>query len=426
MTRFRFTAMGAAAGPGSGAVSAAAIVRGLRDADSEASLRTALKSEGLIPVEVSPVSAADAVKAAFAGLSGRSAFGAGGSAARATRADSAWFFQTLSMLLSHHVPVESALGTMDELAPTPRLHASCARVRDALRSGGALADAVAATPGLARPHHIALLKSAQESGRLDHAAALIDRSISSAARLRRTVLTGLFYPAVLAVVSMIVLWLLATFVIPRFADTLQSLGGALPWQTTFTMSAASVLVWLVPALLIVALGAWQARSVWLTPSLVRAGHQWLLRRPITGPLLWNSQGALVCETMATMLEGGSDALSALTQARDVATSPVIVERLDRARAAAREGTDLGQAFKDNNVLPPTPQAVLRIALRAGDLKAGLRDAAALCATDQERLTQRLLALMGPVMILFMAAVVGWVVFSLITGMMALNELGAAL
>lgn len=420
MTRFRFTAMGAPSGSGAGA---GAVVRGLRDADSELSLRSVLKAEGLIPMEVIPVSAADALKAAMAGLNSR---GAGPGTLRATRSDSAWFFQTLSMLLSHHVPVELALGTMDELAPTPALHAACSAVRDALRSGGTLSDAVVNVPRLARPHHIALLRSAQESGRLDHAAALIDRSIASAARLRRTIISGLFYPVVLAVVGMIVLWVLATFVIPQFAETLQSLGGTLPWQTTFTLAAAKVLVWTVPVLFVIGFGAWQSRSVWMTPAMVRATHERLLRTPVVGPLLWNSQGALVCETMATMLEGGSDALSALTQARDVATSPVLVERLDRVRNAAREGTDLGESFKDNQVLPPTPQAVLRIALRAGDLKAGLREAAALCAADQERLTQRLLALMGPVMILLMAVVVGWVVWSLVSGMMALNELGATL
>lgn len=418
--RFRYAAMPS---PGAQAGSAAILTRGEREATDEYSLRASLKGEGLIAMEVKPIGLADALRSAAGGLAGGAG---GGSLPRVSGADAAWFFQTLSMLLKHQVPVESALGTMDELAPTPRVRRACSAVRDALRSGSGAADAVSRVPGLAAPQHVALLSSAQESGRLDHAVALIERSISANARVRRAVLSGLFYPAILVIVSLAVLWVLATFVIPRFAETLQSLGGTLPWQTRFTLDAARILVWVVPALAVGGLIVWRARAAWLTPARLRACHALLLRLPVVGPFLWNGQGAVLCETMATMLEGGSDALSALAQARAVASSPVIADRLDRARKVAREGVDLGQAFKDHGVLPPTATAVMRISMRAGDLGAGLRQAASLCADQQERLTQRLLGVMGPAVIVLMAACVGWVVWSLISGMMALNEIGSSL
>jgi len=420
--RFRYAAMPT---PGAHGGSAGTLTRGEREATDEYSLRASLKGEGLIAMEVKPVGLGDALRAAAGGLAG-GAGARGASLPRVSGTDSAWFFQTLSMLLKHQVPVEGALGTMDELAPTPRVRRACSAVRDALRSGSGAADAVSRVPGLAAPQHLALLSSAQESGRLDHAVALIERSIAANARVRRAVLSGLFYPAILVVVSLAVLWVLATFVIPRFAETLQSLGGTLPWQTSFTLEAARVLVWVVPALAVGGVIAWQARGVWLTPARLRAWHTFLLRLPIVGQFLWNGQGAVLCETMATMLEGGSDALSALGQARAVVTSPVIADRLDRARKLAREGVDLGQAFKDHAVLPPTATAVMRISMRAGDLGAGLRQAASLCAEQQERLTQRLLGVMGPAVIVLMAACVGWVVWSLISGMMALNEIGSSL
>lgn len=435
MTRFRYTAMitpaGSARGTGSAGGAAATLTahaggltRGEREASDEYALRAALQGEGLIAMEIKPVGVGDALRAAAAGITGAESSSASG--VRATGADAAWFFQTLAMLLKHHVPVESALSTMDELAPTPRMRRHCAVVRDALRTGQGPADAVARVPGLSEPQHLALLRSAQESGRLDHAAALIDRSIAASARVRRAILSGLFYPAILAAVSLIVLWFLATFVIPRFAETLESLGGTLPWQTRFTLETAGVLVWVVPVLGVLGIGAWITRSAWMTTARRRTLHAALLRLPVVGEFLWNGQGAMVCETMATMLEGGSDALTALGQARGVATSPVIADRLDKARKAAREGVELGEAFKTSQVLPPTAQAVMRIAMRAGDLGGGLRQAATLCADRQDRLTQRLLAIMGPAVIVLMALCVGWVVWSLVSGMMALNEIGGAL
>jgi type II secretory pathway component PulF len=434
MARYRYTAMatpGASGGAGAStngggvAVMAGGLARGEREAADEFALRASLRGEGLIAMEVKPVGFADGMRAVASSVSSGLG-GGGGGVVRASASESAWFFQTLAMLLKHQVPLESALGTMDELAPTARERRHCAVVRDALRSGHGPAEAVSRVPGLGAPQHLALLRSAQESGRLDHAVALIERSIAAGARVRRAILSGLFYPAVLGVVSLGVLWFLATFVIPRFAETLESLGGTLPWQTKFTLNAARVLVWVVPVIAACGVAAWLSRGVWMTTTRRRALHHFLLRLPVVGSFLWNGQGAMVCETMATMLEGGSDALSALGQARSVATSPVIGDRLDKARKAAREGVELGQAFKDNSVLPPTAQAVMRIAMRAGDLGGGLRQAASLCADQQDRLTQRLLAIMGPAVIVLMAGCVGWVVWSLVSGMMALNEIGGSL
>lgn len=416
MTRFSFTAMSAA---GAGAASAP-LVRGRREASDERALRAALRTEGLIAVDVRPVSAVDALRAAVGGL------GVGGTARAVRRSEAAWFFQTLAMLLKHNVPIESALGTMHELAPNPSVMEACAGVRDALRGGASAADAVGKVPGLATAQHLALLRSAQGSGRLDHAVALIDQSIVSANKLRRTLITGLTYPAILLVACVGVLWVLATFVIPQFAETLESLGGQLPWQTAVTMRAANILVWAFPVTVIALLLAWRTRAAWMSPATRLAVHERLLRLPVFGRMMWNSQGAVVCDTLATMVEGGADVLGSLQQAQQVASSPAIEKRLDGARRAVREGIELGQAFKDQRVLPPTAQAVVQIGVRAGDLVGGLKQGAGICAEEQERVAQRLLSLLGPVVIAIMAVSVGWVVWSLVSGMLALNELGSSL
>ncbi len=423
MTRFAFSAMPAFPGASAGGATAGsrlgAIVRGVREAADERALRAALKAEGLIAVDVRPHSALHALRAALA-----SGPGAGGARVRAS--DAAWFFQTLAMLLKHSVPVEESLGTMEELSPTDRVRGACSRVRESLRAGSALADAVAKVPGLAAPQHLALLRSGQGSGRLDHAVELVNRSMASARELRSALAAGLVYPVILGVASIGVLWLLATFVIPRFAETLESLGGELPWQTSFTLRAAGVLVWGVPIALVALLLGWKSRGAWLTAEARERLAAFTLRTPVIGKLLWNAQGVMACDTMATMIEGGADVLAAVSQAQDVVSNRVIARRLGVAHQKTREGLEIGRAFRENNVLPPTPQAVLQIAVRAGDLPGGLKQAAEVCRQEQARVTQRLLALMGPALILVMAASVGWVVWSLVSGMLALNEVGSSL
>lgn len=388
----------------------AAAVQGMRDALDERTLRDELRRDGMIAIRVRPVRLGDAIREAM-------------SPDRLRGGDSSWFFQTLSTLLASKVSAESALGTMQELAPTARAGRACRDVRDALRSGSSLADAVGGVKGLASAAHVALLRSGQASGRLDHVVALVDRSIAAGAKLRRTVIAGLTYPAVLVVAAVAALWFISAWVIPRFRETLTSLGGELPMVTEFTIGAARVIMWAAPAALLALIAAFSLRGLWLTPRVRERVSRAVLRLPIVGPLVWHAQGALVADMIATMLEGGADVLSGLEQAQEVATSPEIAARLGAARKQVREGGDVGAALKQHGVLPPMPAAVVQVGVRGGELTSGLRRATEICLERQERITQRLMSLMEPAVIVFMAGAVGWIVYSLVAGMLAMYDFG---
>jgi type II secretory pathway component PulF len=312
---------------------------------------------------------------------------------------------------------------MEALSPSRRVRAACAAARADLRAGSTLAEALGERPGLTTAQQRALLRSGQESGRLDHAVALIDHAIGSAARLRRALVGRLIYPLILLVAAVGAVWLLSARVIPQFADTLASLGGELPWQTELTLALGSRLTWALPALAAAALGAWLARPLWLTPALRARLAAWALRVPVLGSLLWHAQAAMITDVVATMIRGGADLLSGLREAHEVVSSPVIAERLELARRDVREGADLAAALADRAVLPPMINAVVGAGLRAGDLAGALRRASDLCAERQEHVAGRLLVFLEPGVILLLAGAVGWVVYSLVVGMLAVTDAG---
>ncbi len=388
----------------------ASAVEGMRDAMDVQALRDELRRDGMIAIRVRPVRIGDAVREAL-------------SPDRIRRSDSAWFFSTLSTLLAAKVSAESALGTMQELAPSARAGGACRDVRESLRGGSTLADAVAGVKGLASAAHVALLKSGQASGRLDHVVGLVDRSIAAGQKLRRTVVSRLIYPAILMLAAVLALWFISTWVIPKFRETLEALGGEMPAVTEFTMAAAGVIMWAAPVLIVVAVAAYGLRGMWLTGRLREGVSRRALGMPVVGPLVWNSQGALVSDMIATMLEGGADVLSGMEQAQEVATSPEIAARLSAARKRVREGDDVGAALKEEGVLPPMAAAVVQVGIRGGELVSGLRRATGICLERQDRVTQRLLTLMEPAVIVFLAGTVGWIVYSLVVGMMAMYETG---
>lgn len=404
MTAFAYTAIPLDARAG-------AFISGQRDARDESALRAALRNEGLIAIDVRPVHIVDALRHQF-------------SADRLRARDAAWFYSTLRLLLENRVPLESSMRTVEELAPRPRLARAAAEIREALRAGTSLAEAIDKHPGLASAQRVALLRAASESGRLDHAVALIDTSISNSQRIRTTVVGRLLYPAILLLAAIGAIWFLAVRVIPSFAETLLTLGGTLPWQTRLTLDLATVLAWLVPVIFVLAILMGAMRHLWLTPRIRERIASVILRTPIVGSLAWNNQGAIVCDIMGTLIEGGADLIASIDQSREVVTSPVIARRLDVVRSKVREGTPIDQALADHAVLPPMASAVVRAGVRSGDLVGSLRRATNLCVERQEAITNRLLTLLEPAVIVLLAGTVGWVVYSLVTGMLAITDVGA--
>ncbi|MEQ9616593.1 MAG: type II secretion system F family protein [Phycisphaerales bacterium] len=404
MTQFSYTAVPLAGGGSSS-------VAGQAKASDERTLRETLRAQGLVLIEARPVRLSDAIRAMFEGSAPR-------------RADGAWFFATLRQLLEGKVPVESAVQTMGELAPNARLRAVCTELRDALRSGASFADAVESVDGLAKPAHLALLRAGQSSGRLGHAVGLVDRSIENASEIRRSVMGKLAYPIVLLCASIVSLWVLSTYVIPKFAETLASVGQELPLSTRFTLAASDVLVWAVPIAVILAILAVALRDRLLSESMKTKLAESVLRVPALGALVAHRESAIACDLTATMLEGGGDLITGLEQASGAMGNRVIRERLDRARAMVREGRDLGEALKETDVLPPMIAAVVTLGTRTGDLTGALRRATDLSVAHSQRTVQRLLMMMEPGVILFLGGTVGWVVYSLIAGMLAMNEAGS--
>ncbi len=404
MTRFTYKAMPKAGG------AASTMVVGRLEASDEGALRERLRRDGLIPVEVRPVSFMDSLRGSLVGSGLR-------------RSDSEWFFQTLRWLLEGKVPIESAIATMEEIAPRPPLAAAAVEVREGLRSGESLAVAVEKITGLADRQTLALLRVGHESGRLEHTINLIDRSLTTRQRIRKTVTGRLIYPAVLLAVALVAIWVISTIVLPRFEETLASTGVQLPASTRATIAVAGVLKWVIPPLLVVIAGMILTKRFHLPGPLRASIDRLMLQTPVVGHLRWHGQGAIVADTLATMLEGGGDVLAGLEQAEAAVSSGELRKRVAQTRASVREGEELGEALARERVFPPMVSAVVRAGLASGELVASLRRAADRSVDRQEDLTSRLLTLMEPAIIIVLGGVIGWVILSLIAGMMTINDVG---
>ena len=402
MAQFTYRALNATA--------AGQVTSGALEEQSEAAVRAALRERGLIPLDVRPANALAPLAERF-------------SKGRLRPADQEWFFQTLNTLMQARLPVDAAAATIEEIAPKPRLAEAAASVRAALMSGADLADAVSRVKGLADERTSAVLRVGMASGKLDHALDLIDRSMRTRSEIRRTITGKLTYPVILFTGSVVAVWFLATFVIPRFAETLTNAGADLPFSTRFTLFASQHAAWVVPLIALAIIAVAVTRPWRRVPGLSERLDAWTLGLPVIGPLRWNGQSVMIADTLATVVEGGGEVVPALGHARAAVGSSTVRARLDAASKAVREGVDLGEALSRHHVLPPMSAALVRIGMRSGGLVEALRSVVRTSLEQQQASTQRLLTLMEPATIIVLGGMVGWIVYSLISGMLAVNELG---
>ncbi len=404
MTEFSYRAAPAHA-------AAAAALRGRIDASDETAARRLLREQGLVPIEIRRVAAAERLKLGL-GSSGVSS------------SDRLWFFRTLDRFLSRSAPLDEAVSAAASLARTPSLRSSSERVLERLRQGDSLADACAGVAGLVSPRHAALLRVGHASGRLPKAVSIVSGSLVSAAKLRKQIVGQLIYPAVVLTASVVCVWILAVVVVPRIAEQLSSLGTELPASTQYTLAGTRIFAWAGPVAALVLVGfvaAWRRDVV--APAFKARVVRWSWRVPVWREYLWNALGGSAVETIATLLEGGGELLEGLDLARDASGDPVMAKRLAVARSRIREGADPGTALNDAGVLPPEPAAVLQIGSKSGDLGGGLQSAAQECAAQREVIAGRLTTLINPAVMLVMGTVVGWLFYSLLAGMLAMNDAG---
>jgi len=398
---------------------AASALSGRIDAADEPSARRALREKGLVPIEVRPVAAADRLRA---GLLAR--FGGGAGALSVRPAERVWFFRTLERFLSRNAPLEEAVKAAAELAKEERVRRSAESVLASLRRGDSLAEACEAVRGMTIPRHSALLRVGYASGRLPRAVSLVADALERSAELKRKIVGQLIYPAVVLVTALVCVWILAAVVVPRIAEQLTALGTALPAPTAYTLAGTRVFVWAAPAALFAACGflaCWRAGVV--SDGVKDRVRRQVWRVPVARDLVWNTGGGAAAETVSTLLEGGGELLEGLELARDAAGDPELADRLDAARARIREGADPARALADEGALPPEPAALALIGAKSGDLVGGLRSAAGACAEARERLTGRLTTMINPAVMLVMGGVVGWLFYSLLAGMLAINDAG---
>jgi general secretion pathway protein F len=405
MARFRYVAVDA-----SGKLS-----RGMMDAEDEAAVVTNLRRQGLLPMRAEPATGSLTLhKLLHMELSGSCGL---------HRGETADLIGELAVMLGAGQDLDNALRFLVETAGSARLRVVATALRDAVRDGSSLADALSAQGKSFTPIQVALVRAGEAGGRLaqalDHLARLLERQRTLSATIR----TALIYPALLLVAAIAAIVLMLTQVLPQFVPLFEQSGAALPTSTRFLIDAGDFLGanGLFLALLFLLFLAGTSAVLRLPGPRLRADRLFL-RLPVIGSLAREILAARFTRTLGTLLSNGVPLIGALAIVRAAMGNLAARAAVETATLSARGGAGLASTLARENIFPARTAHLLRLGEENAQLAAMALRAADIHETRTAQSVQRLLALLVPTITVVMGAVIAGIVASLLLAMLSLNDL----
>jgi general secretion pathway protein F len=389
--------------------------RGTMEAASEARVIESLQRKGFIPLKAEP-DRGSGFTAQFLTLE----IGRGGALGKA---DLANITRELATMLGAGQNLDAALRFLIETSTNRKVIAVMSRVREKVRGGSALATALQAEPKSFPRLYVSLVQAGEAGGNLsetfERLAVLLERQRALAA----TVQSALVYPILLVIVATASITFLLTKVVPEFVPLFEENGATLPTPTKILIALGDVVAndgpWALLASLVLGFAAWQA----LKDKRVR---RWtdgmLLRVPIAGKLIRETLAARFSRTLGTLLMNGVSLITALGIARETLGNLAAVDAVDWAIGRARSGAGVAQPLGERKVFPPRMIHLMRLGEETAQLSTMLLKTAEIHEEQTRIGVQRLVSLLTPVITIVMGLAVAFIIGSILTAMLSLNDL----
>src|SRR6202158_3493243 len=332
--------------------------------------------------------------------------------------------QQFNTLIKAGLPILRALDLLSDRASSPRLRPVLSEVRDRVREGASLSEAIDQQGVFPKVYSTAILageKSGNLSGVLDYYIAY--QKVTTG--VRKKVLFTLIYPAILVIVATAIVSYLVAVGIPTFAKLYTELNIPLPGPTRVLLAiTVGYRVYVVVALVVVFAAAVGTYLWSRSEEGGEAFDRLKLKLPVIGDTWIKFQMAQFARTLSTLLTGGTPLVAALQTSSDSVTSRLIRNTVNRATQQVREGQSLHSGLASNSVIPELALDMIEVGESSGALAPMLNSVAEFYEDEVGLRLQGMVSIIEPVILLFMAAVVLFILVSLYLPVFSVSVGGA--
>lgn len=332
------------------------------------------------------------------------------------------FTGELSDLLASGMTLGSSLHALAQRKTGKAQDAIVTDLRDEIMSGSSLSAALSHWPASFPTLYVSMVKAGEASGQLPGVLERLVKHYERVLAAREKVGMALVYPLIVALVGFGAMAFMMVFVIPRFSAMFEELGGTLPLPTRILIGLSKGLLRYGWALAIgVAFGVAALKRLFKTP----AGREWkdrfLLRMPVAGNIIRANAFANFAHTLGTLLANGVQVLQALAIVEHTVDNSIIATAIHAAKDRVTDGSTISRPLSQDGVFPRLLTDMLAIGEESGDMAGALDHIGRRYDNELDRAVKLLTTILEPVMMLLIAAGVGFVAISMLLAVFELTS-----
>lgn len=336
--------------------------------------------------------------------------------------DMAVFCRQFVSILRAGVSVASVLAMLVQQTGNKKLRAAIREMQADVEKGEALASSMRRHPKIFPAILVNMVSAGEASGNLEESFRQMELYFERSKRTKSKVTSAMIYPCVLIVVMIVVLIVMMTKIIPNFLKTFEDMDAELPKITLGVMAVCEWFKswWWVPLLVLAALIV--GGVLFHRTDKGKHFFGWLARKtPVVGNLTVKTACATFCRTMEVLIGSGLT----LTDSMDLAASNMgniyYLEAIRDARALVAEGTPLRESLVRTGIFPPMVSNLVGVGEETGDLQSMMGKVADYYDEEVDEATKKLLNLMEPAIIIFMAVFVVIIVLAIYLPMINMTK-----
>lgn len=331
----------------------------------------------------------------------------------------------LATLLKANVPLVESLAAVAEQVENQTLSEAISDVKNKVNEGATFHKSIAQYPKIFNKIYISMCEAGEMSGTLDIILLRLAEFTEAQSALTSKVKSAMAYPVLIVVFVTLILMGLFVFVVPKIMavyDAVPEL--VMPWYTklVFDISGFMVDYWWV-----IIVGSVLGYVVFLNWKNSASGSkQWdavVLKIPVVGKLARTIAVSRFARTLSTLLTGGVPMLAAMGIVRNVVNNEVLAKAIDEARDNISEGESIAGPLKKSGQFPPLVIHMINIGEKTGELENMLTQVSDAYDFQVKTEVDSLTSLLGPIMIVVMGCVIGFIVFSIMIPLFEMSDMG---
>lgn len=376
--------------------------RGSLEAETRERALEQLKAEGLIPVSVREQGA----------LNKEIDFSIG---KKVKPRDLSVFCRQFVSITQAGVPMKEALQMLSEQTENKWLKRAISEVLLNVEKGNTLADSMRSQPDIFPPMLVNMVEAGEQSGSLEMAFSRMAVHFEKEAKLKATIKKATIYPIIPVIAAIGVIAVMLLFVIPIFIDMFADLDIEMPAITMFVMNSSKWMTshWYVLLAIIVGVVA-AYKLIYRTTQGRLTIDRIKMKMPLFGKLTVKTACSQFARTMSTLLMSGISTIDALETTSKIVNNIHYTNAMLKAREEVMKGVPLSEPLEASGIFPPMVYHMTGIGEETGNVEEMLEKMADYYDEEVEMTTQSVLAAMEPIIILFMALIIGTLVIAVIS------------